>query len=131
MLKRLAIHPVQYALVGIALAMFFLLLISLSEHLGFRLAYAIATRACVTLIGYYVGHVLRSLRRGAAFATALAALYAPLYVLLCAEDHALLMGSLLIFACIAAAMVATRRLDWYAIGANPSVPGQPQAQKPA
>ena len=117
-LKRLAIHPMQYALVGIALAMFFLLLISLSEHIGFSLAYAIATAACVALIGYYVGHVLRSLRRGLAFTSALAALYSLLYVLLRAEDHALLMGSLLVFACVAATMIATRRVDWYAVAAK-------------
>src|SRR6185369_9806674 len=91
-LKRLAIHPVQYALVGVALAVFFLLLISLSEHLGFAAAYLIAAAACVALIGYYVGHVLRSMRRGALFGLALGALYGLLYVLLRSEDHALLMG---------------------------------------
>jgi inner membrane protein len=117
-LARLAIHPVQYALVGAALAIFFLLLISLSEHIGFVLAYAIATCACVALIGYYVGHVLRSLRRGIGFAAALAALYGLLYVLLRSEDHALVMGALLVFACLAAAMVVTRRVDWYAVNSN-------------
>jgi inner membrane protein len=130
-LKRLAIHPVQYALVGVALAIFFLLLISLSEHLGFAPAYAIAAGSCVALIGYYVGHVLKSMRRGAIFALALSALYGLLYVLLRMEDHALLMGSLLVFACVASAMVATRRVDWYAFGANPSGPGGPAAGKPA
>jgi inner membrane protein len=130
-LKRLTIHPVQYSLVGIALAIFFLLLISLSEHLGFALAYAIAAASCVALIGYYVGHVLQSMRRGAGFAAGLAALYCLLYVLLRVEDHALLMGSILVFACVAAAMVATRRVDWYAIGANPPGTGEPAARKPA
>jgi len=115
-LTRLAIHPLQYALVGVALAVFFLLLISLSEHLGFALAYAIAASACVALLGYYTGHMLQSLRRGAAFGAALAALYALLYVILRTEDHALLVGSLLVFACLAAAMIATRKVDWYAIG---------------
>ena len=114
-LTRLAIHPIQYALVGVALAIFFLLLISLSEHLGFHAAYALATVACVTLNGYYAGHVLRNRRHGIAFGVALAALYGLLYVLLRSEDHALLMGSLLVFACLAAAMVATRRVDWYAL----------------
>jgi inner membrane protein len=117
-LRQLAIHPVQYALVGAALAIFFLLLISLSEHVGFVLAYAIATCACVALIGYYVGHVLKSMRRGIGFAVALAALYGLLYVLLRSEDHALLMGALLVFVCLAAAMVATRKVDWYRIGAD-------------
>ena len=130
-LKRLAIHPVQYALVGLALAIFFLLLISLSEHVGFAVAYAIAAASCVTLIGYYVAHVLRSARRGALFGLALSALYGLLYVLLRVEDHALLMGSLLVFASVASAMVATRRVDWYAVAANPSLPEDPAARKPA
>jgi inner membrane protein len=117
-LARLAIHPIQYALVGVALAIFFLLLISLSEHLGFRVAYALATAACATLIGYYTGHVLRNRRRGLAFGAALTALYGLLYVLLRSEDHALLMGSLLVFACLAGAMIATRRVDWYSLGAK-------------
>lgn len=130
-LTRLAIHPVQYALVGIALAMFFLLLISLSEHVGFAAAYAIAGAACVGLIGFYVGHVLRSVRRGAGFGGALGALYGLLYVLLRSEDHALLLGSLLVFACVAAAMVLTRRVDWYAIAANGSPTVQPPARKAA
>ena len=130
-LKRLAIHPVQYALVGLALAIFFLLLISLSEHLGFALAYAIAAGCCVVLIGYYTGHVLKSMRRGALFALALGALYGLLFVILRMEDHALLMRSLLVFACVAATMVATRRVDWYAMSAQPSVPQGPPARKPA
>jgi inner membrane protein len=116
-LAGLAIHPVQYALVGAALAIFFLLLISLAEHLGFATAYAIATCGCVALIGYYLRHVLGSVRAGLAFSGALAALYAVLYVLLRSEDHALLMGSLVVFACLAAAMVATRRVDWYGVAA--------------
>jgi inner membrane protein len=117
-LGRLAIHPVQYGLVGVALTVFFLLLISLSEHVGFASAYAIATLGCVGLIGYYVGHVLRSWRRGAVFAAGLASLYGLLYVILRLEDHALLLGSLLVFACLAAAMIATRRVDWYAVSAS-------------
>ena len=126
-LKRLAIHPIQYALVGFALAVFFLLLISLSEHLGFAPAYAIAAASCVTLVGYYVGHVLGSLRRGAGFAAFLSSLYGLLYILLRAEDHALLAGSVLVFSALVAAMVATRRVNWYAVAANPHVPEQPVA----
>ena len=94
-------------------------------------AYAIAAGSCVALVGYYVGHVLKSVRRGALFALALSALYGLLYVLLRAEDHALLMGSLLVFVCVASAMVATRRVDWYAFGANPSGTGEPAARKSA
>ena len=115
-LQRHALHPIQYALVGFALAVFFLLVISLSEHLGFATAYALAASACVALIAYYTGHVLKSVRHGFGFGAALAGLYALLYVLLRSEDHALLMGSLLVFGCLAAAMIATRRVDWYALG---------------
>jgi inner membrane protein len=130
-LKRVAIHPVQYALVGLALAIFFLLLISLSEHLGFAAAYAIATACCVSLNGYYVAYVLKSRLRGILFGLALSALYALLYTLLRSEDHALLMGALLVFACVASAMVATRRVDWYSIAVNPSAAENPAAGKSA
>jgi len=115
-LVRLAIHPVQYTLVGIALAVFFLLLLSLSEHLAFAFAYAIAAFACVALIGVYLSTVLGGARRGALFAAGLGGLYALLYAILRLEDHALLMGSLLVFALLAATMIGTRRVDWYRIG---------------
>ncbi|KPA97196.1 cell envelope integrity protein CreD [Pseudomonas asplenii] len=115
-LKRLAVHPIQYALVGVALALFYLLLLSLSEHLGFGLAYLVSAGACVGLIGFYACHVLRSLRHGLGFALALAALYGLLYGLLSAEDYALLMGSLLLFGLLGVFMVLTRKLDWYGVG---------------
>ncbi len=117
LLRRIAVHPLQYALVGLALAMFFLLLTALSEHIAFAAAYAIAALACVGVITAYVVAVLRSLRLGLAFGAALAALYAMLYSLLKAEDYALLGGSLLLFGLLAAVMLATRRVDWYAITA--------------
>lgn len=116
LLKSLAIHPIQYGLVGLALAMFFLLLVALSEHMAFPLAYAVATLACVGLVTVYVIRVLRGARSGLAFGAGLAALYGALYMLLNAEDHALLAGSLLMFALLAAVMVGSRRVDWYAIG---------------
>jgi inner membrane protein len=113
--RRLAIHPVQYALVGLALAMFFLLLAALSEHIDFAMAYPIATLACVGLIATYLVRVLKSLRAGLAFGAALAALYAMLFALLKAEDHSLLGGSLLLFGLLAVVMLATRRVDWYVL----------------
>jgi inner membrane protein len=115
LLRRLAIHPIQYALAGLALAMFFLLLTALSEHIDFALAYAIATFACVGLISGYLVRVLRSFWVGLAFGGALAALYAMLYALLKAEDYSLLGGSLLLFGLLAAVMIATRRVDWYGL----------------
>lgn len=118
MLKRLAIHPAQYTLVGLAQAMFFLLLLSLSEHITFTLAYLIAALACVVLVGYYLGHVMRGAWRGAGFAALLGACYAALYGLLVSEDNALLMGSLLLFILLAVAMIVTRKFDWYSINAG-------------
>jgi inner membrane protein len=115
--KRLPIHPAQYALVGLALATFFLLLIGLSEHIAFWMAYAVAATACIALLGFYLATVLRSARRGVAFAAVLTALYGALYGLLVSEDSALLLGSVLVFAMIAAAMVLTRNVDWYRVGA--------------
>ena len=70
----------------------------------------------VSLIGFYVSHVLQSLSRAAGFTGALGLLYALLYGLLSAEDYALLMGSLLIFALLGGFMAVTRRVDWYCIG---------------
>lgn len=115
-LKRLAVHPVQYALVGLSLALFYLLLLSLSEHLPFALAYGISATACVGLIGFYVSFVLQSWQRGLGFAALLAALYGMLFGLLSAEDYALLMGSLLVFGVLGSVMVLTRKLDWYGVG---------------
>ncbi|HEX7219045.1 MAG TPA: cell envelope integrity protein CreD [Burkholderiales bacterium] len=113
LLRRLAIHPVQYALVGLALAMFFLLLTALSEHIDFAAAYTAASAACVGLITTYLVRVLKSARIAAAFGATLGALYAMLYALLKAEDYALLGGALLLFGLLAAVMLATRRVEWY------------------
>lgn len=117
-LKRLQVHPVQYGLVGMALAFFYLLLLSLAEHIGFALAYLISAIACVLLIGFYVSHVLQSIGRGVGFTAGLSFLYALLYGLLSAEDYALLMGSLLLFVLLGVFMMLTRKVDWYALGAG-------------
>jgi inner membrane protein len=116
MLKQLPVHPVQYVLVGLALALFFLLLVSLSEHMAFVTAYLIASGACITLIGFYLVNVLRSWKRGFGFATALTLLYGALYGLLQSENNALVLGSALLFGVLAAIMIATRKVDWYQIG---------------
>ena len=112
-LKRCRMHPLQYAFVGLALALFFLLVISLSEHIAFALAYGAAGAACVALITVYLRFVLAGWRRALAFGALLALLYGVLYALLLSEDNALLLGSLLLFALLAAAMWLTRRVDWY------------------
>lgn len=128
-LQRLAIHPIQYSLVGVALALFFLLLIALAEHIAFVYAYLIAGAACIALIGVYVRHVLASTQRALGFSGLLAALYGMLFVLLNSEDHALLFGALLLFAFLAGTMYVTRRVDWYRIGESVSTGGdEPQGK---
>lgn len=118
LIKRLPIHPLQYLLVGLALAIFFLLLLSLSEHIAFWQAYVVSAAACIGLQGVYLGHVLQSRRRALSFAVMLTALYGVLYGLLVSEDSALLMGSLLLFGILAAIMWITRKVDWYALGST-------------
>ena len=110
------VHVVQYGLTGLALAMFYLLLLSLSEHIGFGPAYALAAGACSALLGYYLAGVLGGTRPGIGFGLGLAALYGLLYALLRSEDYALLVGAGLLFAALATVMALTRRVDWHRLG---------------
>ena len=111
--RNLPIHPVQYGLVGLALALFFLLLLSLSEHVSFYLSYAIAAFASVALIVVYLAAVLRGWQRALGFGTGLSLLFGALFGVLLSEQNALLLGSLLLFIVLAALMLATRGVDWY------------------
>lgn len=125
-LKQLRIHPIQYGLVGLAIALFFLLLLALSERIEFGIAYLVAAVACISLIGYYLGHVLGGWGRGLGFAAMLATLYAALYGLLISEDNAMVLGAGLLFAVLATVMVVTRKVDWYAVaGSRPEPPPLP------
>lgn len=116
--RRLRVHPIQYLLVGAALVMFFLLLVSLSEHLAFSLAYALASTACTMLLALYGRFVLGGPRPGLVFGGAIAALYGALFLLLQLEQSALVLGSILLFAVLACVMMVTRHIDWYAFTAN-------------
>ena len=117
LIRQQPIHPIQYGLVGLAIAIFFLLLVSLGEHIAFGLAYVLAAVACIGLIGFYLSAVLGGARRGAGFAAMLATLYAALYGLLVSEDNALVLGAGLLFVVLATIMVLTRRVDWYRLQA--------------
>jgi inner membrane protein len=113
MVKRWRIHPMQYLMIGTAMVLFFLLLLSLSEHLDFRFAYLIASAGCIALLAHYLRHVLGGWGAGLGMSGMLVALYGVLYGILISEDNALMMGSLLLFGVLAAIMVATRKIDWY------------------
>jgi inner membrane protein len=125
MVKRWRIHPMQYLMIGAALVLFFLLLLSLSEHLDFVGAYLIASLACIGLMGHYLRHVLGGWRPSLGMSGMLVALYGVLYGILISEDNALMMGSLLLFGVLAAIMVATRKLDWYNVMGSDAKPTDP------
>jgi len=114
-LRRLRVHPIQYLLVGAALSVFFLLLVSLSEHMRFMWAYVAASLACTFLLTFYGSFVLQGWRAGMGFGAGIAGLFGTLYALLQMEQSALVLGSLLLFAVLAVVMVSTRKLDWYAL----------------
>lgn len=115
LIRQLRIHPIQYGFVGLAQAIFFLLLLSLSEHIGFGWAYCAASVVTVGLITFYLCAILKGVGRGLIFGGLLAFLYAVLYGLLQSEDHALVSGSVLLFGLLALVMVVTRKIDWYAL----------------
>ncbi|MDR1123257.1 MAG: cell envelope integrity protein CreD [Elusimicrobiota bacterium] len=112
---KMPVHPFQYILVGLAMAVFYLLLIALSEFIGFAWAYITAAAATVGLISAYAryGVIKRSGRKVWYAAAGLGALYIYLYVLLQLEDLSLIFGTLGLFAGIAAVMYATRNINWY------------------
>lgn len=110
---RNRLHPLQYLLVGLALSMFYLLLIALSEHIAFATAYVVAAAALVLLIGLYLAGALHSAQRGVVAGGAMTLVYGLLYMLVLSEDYSLLLGSIILFVALAAVMLATRHIDWY------------------
>jgi len=130
-MRRLRVHPVQYLLVGSAVAMFFLLLVSLTEHIAFGWAYLVGASACTLLLSFYGSFVLRGWRPGLVFGASIASLYGALFVLLQLEQSALVLGSLLLFAVLAGVMVATRHVDWYALFDNLRREAVPPVARPA
>ena len=117
-LRGLRIHPVQYTLVGAAIIIFYLLLLSLGEQIGFTAAYVLAALACNGLIAGYLSAVLGSASRALTLGGILALAYAVLYLLLQSQEYTLLAGSLLLFAALAATMYGTRNFDWYNLKAK-------------
>jgi inner membrane protein len=128
--RKLRLHPIQYGLVGLSIALFFLLLLALSEKFAFWIAYASAASASVALLAVYFSAVLGGWRRGLSFGAFIALLYGALYGLLASESNALLLGALLIFGMLATLMLVTRKVDWYALSrrVESTVPAAPIAQ---
>lgn len=107
------IHPVQYLLVGIAILLFYTLLLSFSEHLSFLVAYIIATVMTVMLLAFYLGGIMHDRKVGMLLGGVLAICYTFIYILLQIESYALLVGSIGLFVVLAIAMAASRKVEWY------------------
>ncbi len=105
----------QYILVGMALTIFYTLLLSISEYTGFNYAYLISASATVSLIGMYAWSMFKSGKTAIGFTCALSTLYAFIFVLIQSEDYALLFGSIGLFLIIAIIMYYSRKIDWYGV----------------
>lgn len=111
--RQTPIHPVQYALVGIALMLFYTLLLAFSEHLSFLLSYLIASIMTIGLITLFMCTLLRNTRAALFIGLLLVVLYTFIYVIMQLESYALLVGSLGIFVILAVAMYASQKINWY------------------
>jgi inner membrane protein len=121
-LNKKAIHPIQYILIGLALILFYTLLLSFSEHIKFNSAYLLSSLAVIALVTAYTKSVLSNHLATAIIAGILIVLYGFLYIILQLQDHALLLGSVGLFIILAIVMYVTRKIDWFAIGKLTSEP---------
>lgn len=107
------IHPIQYIFIGLALVIFYVLLIAFAEYLGFGLAYLAGAAATIALITAYSSHILKSKKLTGAVFAMLSFIYTYLYVLLQMEENTLLVGAISLFITLATIMFVTRNVDWY------------------
>lgn len=112
-LNNRKIHPFQYTLVGLALSLFYVLLISISEHTNFNIAYSISTVAIVSMISLYSMSVFKTKKFTLILTSTLISIYGFLFITLQLEDYALLMGSIGLTLILAATMYFTRKINWY------------------
>ncbi len=117
-LNKRRVHPIQYLLIGFALCLFFTLLLSLTEHTSFAIAYITASASTVLLIAFYTRSVLKSTPFSLGIGILISILYAFLYIILQLQDYSLLVGSSGLFIILALVMFVTRKVDWYNIGLN-------------
>ena len=115
------VAPAEYLLTGVALVLFFVLLLAFAEVIGFTFAYMLASAAIIGLLAFYSAAVLKSWKRARFLAAMLVGLYALLYVLLNLEAYSLLIGSVLMFFALAGVMYMTRSIDWSGLGKKDEV----------
>lgn len=112
------IHPIQYLLVGAALSMFYLLLLSFAEHIGFVAAYVLGAVACIALLWWYLRYVLANNQGVNLMVALLIVAYAAMFVLLRMQQYNLVVGSCLLFATLFGVMYYTRHINWYELSDN-------------
>ncbi|WP_111706584.1 cell envelope integrity protein CreD [Lutibacter citreus] len=111
-ISNIPIHPFQYLMIGLALTMFYTLLISISEHSNFFNAYLIASISVIALITLYSKSILKTFKFPLFIAISLTALYTFIYVIIQLENYALLVGSIGLFTILSIVMYASRKIDW-------------------
>ncbi len=127
-LTRRPLHPMQYLLVGLSLVLFYLVLLALSEHIGFTAAWLAASLSGAVMNGIYIQAVLRGWRNSLLFVAALLLLDGVMWFLLHSEDSALLLGTGVLALALSVLMFLTRRVDWYALSLpKGTVPPTPAA----
>ena len=113
LMQKKPFHPVQYVLVGLALVIFYTLLLAISEYMLFDYAYFIAASATILLISFYAKSHFNSWKTGSIFFLLLSCLYGFIFVLIRLEDTALLVGSIGLFIVLALVMFGSRKISWY------------------
>ncbi len=114
-LNHKKIHPLQYILVGLALCVFYVLLVSISEHLNFNIAYLIGSTSVITIITMYVSSIIKQKKMTFLIFSVLSAVYAFVFVILQLTDYSLLIGSIGLIVILGLTMYFTRKIDWYTI----------------
>ncbi|MGE5893922.1 MAG: inner membrane CreD family protein, partial [bacterium] len=114
-INRQRVHPIQYILIGIAILLFYTLVLSLSEHMHFNYSYILSAVAVTLMISGYSKAIVSNSRFALTILGILAILYSYLFIVLQLEDYALIMGSIGLFIILAVVMYITRKINWYAI----------------
>jgi inner membrane protein len=118
--NRKKMHPFQYILVGLSLCLFYTLLLSISEHTNFNLAYLISSIAIISMIGFYAKAILNNIKQTIVLIVILCFTYSFVFITLQIQDYALLIGSIGLTAILAFTMYITRNINWYQLGSSKS-----------
>lgn len=119
-INRQRVHPIQYLLIGLAILLFYVLLLSVSEYINFDIAYIVSAMAVTAIITGYSQGILKNTYFTFTVLGILVILYAYLYIVLQLEDYALLMGSIGLFMVLATVMYITRKINWYSLNKEPT-----------